>query len=165
MAVEIPLLAIGHVAWGRNLSASLIRQWEHADWCPTTGLAQFAAHLSLELIQELHPLTVLRQKPRNLKVRCELSSNRTDINVLFQCHFQPHFVAFLPTWNAAPFINFLFAFLPACLPIITNYRTNNGGNTVMNSNLLGFFFFCVEVHLVQIFKINGSGFPILLSFA
>lgn len=57
--------------------------------------------------------------------------------------FRSHFVAFLPTWNAAPFTNFLFAFLPACLPIITNYKTNNRSNTVMNSNLLGFFLLCV----------------------
>lgn len=140
MTVETPLLSIGLVAWGKIPSAGLIHQWEPADWCPTTVLAQFAAHLSLELIQELHPLTMLRQKPLNLKVRCEWNSKWTEINILFQGNFQVPF-CFLPTWNAAPFTNFLFAFLPACLPIITNYRTNNGGNTVMNSNLLVFFSF------------------------
>lgn len=94
MTVETPLLSIGHVAWGKNPSAGLIHQWEPADWCLITGLAQFAAHLSLELIQELHPLTTLREKPLNLKVRCEWSSKWTEIKILFQCNFQVPFCCF-----------------------------------------------------------------------
>lgn len=94
MTVETPQLSLGHVAWGKNLSAGLIHQWEPADWCPTTVLAQLAAHLSLELIQELQPLTVLRQKPLNLKVRCEGNSKWTEINILFQCNFQVPFCCF-----------------------------------------------------------------------